>query len=457
VAAGRDDAEYIALKLDESPEGRNQLELIAEFRSRIALISDVLSRAKEAAHAATAPQSQLFTTAHSGTDAWKELVSYLEAPAQSDRAAAEVLGVAAPSADTPADARPAVIEDVLGACESLLEKIREGIRESFRPNVPRAPLPAPYVLDFTPPRALLHTGTSFEVVRGRGRQRSLEDRPRVALVAAGVPESAYQQGEIYRYRVDESVAKNASEMAREAIAAAIEHEAQAIIFPECFIPDAAREELETLAAEHDLMLVGGVEQRFSIEGRVVNEAAVVLGSAPPGSQRKQRPSVYEARAPVFDADHRLSVFEDTILGTMGVVVCSDYLELDLVWRLASHEPRLDTLVVCSRNPNPVVFERLAVADAARLFASVIVVNSRPVPRDAGDSPDGSGTLVALPRREQPLADPLEAVTLDATGWECPVGAELLIYEIPIADVRSRFKTRTASGYLPAPTFAQTKS
>lgn len=118
---------------------------------------------------------------------------------------------------------------------------------------------------------------------------------------------------------------------------------------------------------------------------------------------------------------------------MLVVVCSDYLEHDIVTR-AWLDQHVDTLVVCARNPNPSVFERLAAADAIREYCNVVVVNAFPGDDD-GAPPSGAGALVAVPRREEPLLE-LDEQPLEVE-WDHSPKPSLAIAELDMKAISSR--------------------
>jgi hypothetical protein len=350
-----------------------------------------------------------------------------------------------------------VLNVLIDLCEAVVEWAREAVLDRFSANTAEPPMPSPFVIDLSPHELQSGERTrNFQVTRADGRCDSVPDRGRLALLECGMPEDAYShtRKELYVYDRDQAEgARKAKEIICAAIDAAAARDAAFLAIPEVFVPREALPDLTVRAERANLGLIAGLEYPERLGG-AVNEALIAVpGLMEPLFQRKQGPSVYEIRDGAFDHDQRLWFIRRTALGNLAVILCSDFLELDLLWAVAQVDERVDVVVVCSRNRNPEVFERLAIADAARLHAYIAVVNAYP-PRRAGQPASGHGTLVAQPRLEQP------ALHLDRTelpiSWEGRIAPPCVAFaELEVAAIRERDTERAgAHGYLRPPRFAR---
>lgn len=471
VAGGRRgnaDGGYLSISRLQTSRGRHVLELLRRTQRRLSSIAFALGQAVSLEErrqwlAATSEraETQLF---FAGDDepaglAWTEVVDALSTSPAPDRPSAlEDLGLGKLPAGADATVQGEAVESIFAACEATMGRVRGDLSDSLRPNVAVARLPAPFVLDFTPKHPPLgEAGTSFGIEEARANVHPPPDEATVALLCAAVPEESFADGPLYQYvRTD---ARDDTATVTRAALCALENAADAgadvVVMPECFLPYDRRVEVEDVAEQLGVGLIAGVEHQGDRAGRAINEVAILTpGGSGPIAQRKQRPSIYELRSPAFAADGQLRVCSDTALGTLAIIVCSDYLELDVLWAIASHDPRPDTLVVCSRNPHPTVFEALASADAARLHANVIVVNS--CPNGAGPpatEASSEGTIVICPSRSVPRLEPTVRIPLDLK-WMIGGTPTLEVFRIPIAGLAARQKGRTRPGYLAAPAFVR---
>lgn len=340
-------------------------------------------------------------------------------------------------------------------------RIRLG--ERFTPNVsPAPPMPPPYVVDLSelgaPPRS---HGRAFEIERASGQVTQPEDTPRIALLRCGLAEDAYSHADPDRYVFGSAAYVNeVIDAARAAIDAAADHDCRLLAMPEVFVPQRAREELHRRATEKNLILICGCEYAPSQSSKPVNPVQIsVPGIFGPALQLKQGPSKFELRAGDFAADNILRLFRSTAVGTFAVIVCSDLLEFDVVRDLADVEERLDLIVVCARSPNVKVFEGLAIADAARVYAGIAVVNARPDKPEQTGSPrkpaTSDGTLIALPLRKELLPEH-ERVALDV-AWSGDEPPSLALYDFPLKSIRDRDRESQGSEYLPPPAYILRRS
>jgi hypothetical protein len=344
------------------------------------------------------------------------------------------------------EAWPALFRHLCAVCTGRLEAAQK-ILADFRANNSIPPMPEPYIVDLTP-KDFTGTAKEYEIELHRAPEPATPNHAKVALLKWAIPESVFNHTELCRVQrpgpVDEFGA-----VIRAAVEAAAERDAAFLIMPELCVPEEMVDELGDLAEQHGVGIVAGREHWADRDARIVNEALIHVPRLARGiHQRKQEPSVGEDLEERFAADRTIKVIRGTVLGTVLVMVCSDYLEHDIVTR-AWMEHHVDTLVVCSRNPNPDVFARLAMADAIREYCNVIVVNA--FPDGDGTEASGEGTLVAVPRREDPLLT-LEEEPLEVAWPHGPVPS-LAIAELDMKAIFSRKRNRSDRGYLRPSRFA----
>ena len=341
----------------------------------------------------------------------------------------------------------ALVGHLCAVCRKRLVGAQE-LLVDFRANSARPPMPEPYIVDLTP-KHYAGTAKTYEVEVTRVPGGVTPNHAKVALLKWGIPGDAFNLTEMCRFERPGHVGA-AGDVIRAAVAGAAENDAAFLIMPEVCVPEEMVDTLGRQAEEFGVGIIAGREHWAQHDGRTVNEALIhVPRLANPIRQRKQEPSAAEHREERFAADRVLRVIGGTALGRMLVVVCSDYLEHDVVTR-AWLDQHIDTLVVCARNPNPAVFERLAMADAIREYCNVIVVNSFPGD-DAGAPPSGAGTVVAVPRRDEPLLE-LDEQPLEVEWAQTPKPS-LAIAELDMKAVFSRSLNRSDRGYLRPSRFA----
>lgn len=344
---------------------------------------------------------------------------------------------------------------VLQVATKVVTAARARLAETFRPNVAVPTLPPPFVVDLSPrlPDSKVNADRFTVRYTQMGPNEQPPDRVRIAMLDVAVPESWHNHNTHYVYDPAQADTAAIENCIIDAIdAGAKQGIVRALLLPEYFIPARSLLKVRAHATERGLLLIGGVEARSDSSGRSINEVVVQVPGRFDLYQRKQRPSVFELDQSKFAGNHELHLVRNTVLGNLGVIVCSDFLEADLVSQLAVQgNYRLHTLVVCARNPQPQVFETLARADAIRLYAHVIVVNSTNKPRT--DVSDTGGCLVAAPRRNlYSLAE--EPIDLEPIS---PVvdPPRLLMYDLEGAEIYRRNKRRTdAPHWLPPSLFAQ---
>jgi predicted amidohydrolase len=313
------------------------------------------------------------------------------------------------------------------------------------------------VINFTPDEVESSEARvrQFKVNPFDGRQTT-QNVGRLALLKCGMPDAAYSKArkDHMAYNQEHAGLRNAKRIALAAIDAARDQKADFLAMPEIFLPRGAVDEVKDAAEGAGLGLIAGIEYPEK-HGGPVNEALVhVPGWYEPLRQRKQSPSREEVKSAVFETTMELAFVKRTTLGNLGVIVCSDLLELDVLWAMSSFNEKLDVVVVCSHNYHPEIFEPLAIADATRLHAFVAVVNTW-TPRDKDtELPSGEGTLVAQPNFREPLLE-LEEHPL-AVEWEDEiVRPSIAVAKLDIASIREReLEKPGAHGYISPPRFAR---
>lgn len=335
-----------------------------------------------------------------------------------------------------------------------VNRVRVKLAKQFEANVATPPLPAPYVIDLTvQEQPSAKRARDFTIVTHIAHADQGPDTARIALLDCPMPETAYShlRTELYVYDRERGSGADAAEFtALAAVDAAHEQGAQLLVMPEVFLPRGSIDDVVERARTYEMGVIAGAEYPHQPLGGAINEAIIALPElGEPLLQRKQAPSVYEARRAHFEHDDLLHVFRRTPFGTLAVVICSDCLEFDHVWSVANQPHALDLLIVCSRNPRPEVLNRLAVADAVRLHAYVAIANADP----RSPLPEGAtaGTIVAQPNATEPLLT-LDEFPLPAAPDDGPA-ARLMVAELDVAALRRRDLERTGNGpLLPPPRF-----
>jgi predicted amidohydrolase len=242
-----------------------------------------------------------------------------------------------------------------------------------------------------------------------------------------------------------------------AVKRAAENQATALLLPEYAIPRRFADTLSAIAKEQGIGLIGGLEattfsrESTDLQRYAVNQAVIQL----PGVnqpyyaeglvQNKRAASAYE---PELFGGSDFTLFEGSPLGNFGVVLCSDYREMDILTAFADAGELIDCFFVCAMNPHPRLFEQLAIADAHRLHAFVVVANNFHSPNDDIASSDGS--VMCCPMREptHQVQAPENAVELGipAIGGKSPA---IAFFEIPVGKLQHN-SARPPKGFLPAP-------
>lgn len=267
----------------------------------------------------------------------------------------------------------------------------------FQPNIAKPPMPDPFVIDLTPER--IAPGVALKklclVPIGFGTP---SDPPNdVTLAIAHFPVPATKYSDHHRF-TDDGVRNQLTEIALRLIRLAATHKSALIIFPEYAIPRSALEKLADEARNENIVLVAGLEGKW-IEHQLVNEAAVVLPHLKAIQyQRKQKPSVYEVKESAFLSDGEMKLFNSLQVGSFGVVICSDFLEMDVMSTICDPREHPDFILVPAYNPYTLLFERAAASDAVRFYTNVVVANTFCVNGECSSK----GSLAVSPSRDMKI-------------------------------------------------------
>ncbi len=325
----------------------------------------------------------------------------------------------------------------------FFDHAKQTVSDSFRPNVARPPMPAPFLIDLTEPPSDLAPAEVPIVNRIPIETHRDISRARIALVNLILPPDWLQTDS---HRIAQSATEPLLAMLEAACAEASDQQADFLVFPELCIPRDQLTRIENIASAAHLGVIAGLEGEFHPRtGRAINEAVIYFPDRREYFQRKQRPSVYERRAPAFHSDGRLTLFTGTAIGDFAVLICNDFLEEDLTSILRQEAPQL--LVVCAMNPHPDVYRPLARADAARLYCFVAIANTA----FTNDSPPTEdATLVASFYRTPGFVTPRIVQEITPTSWPTGCHAHLSVYDLDLSACSGRLQERPSSGYLPPP-------
>ena len=332
---------------------------------------------------------------------------------------------------------PAVSAFIAERAETAVADLVTALQTSFKPNVPVAPMPAPFVVDLSvAPLEAERKPASLRIEPRSGNTACPGDSSFIAVLACHVPDHWYRQGDSLHY--DEAHVPAVGAVAIAAVRGAADSGAQALVMPELFLPQQCIDAVAELAAELDILVIAGTEA-YVDDGRLANEALIIIPNMPPIRQRKQRPSVDEPRTAVFFPDGELKKTTRTRIGTFGVLICSDLSEADIVHMLCS-EPDLELLVVVAHTPYPELFERMARADSARYYVNVVMANA--------GSADMRGNSAFAPLRADGELE-MREVILSVPDWpEVPPALRVVEFE-RVAIMRRAYEKRE-KGYLPPP-------
>jgi predicted amidohydrolase len=348
------------------------------------------------------------------------------------------------------DQKVAMLELLSFEINRLYSSILNG---SFKLNIARTSLPKPFKIDLKPPEPIPSLGLSE--VRNRPMSCSLKivepEIARIALFDGGIGKGLYNEEKLTYKNVDTTL--KVGKFLKNAIALAAEAKAAVIAFPECFIPESSCDEFHKICIEKNIVIIGGVESSWTNEGKRRNRALICIPSdSEPKFQGKQRPSRYEIRMEDFKCDGIVNVYYNTPIGCFAVLICSDLLELDVLWALATSNRMPEIVFVCTMNPHPKMFELIASADAYRLYSYVAQTNNRDFVEDEEKNTPGSIVISPLTPKESCILKEIKTISLDSSPLQSQHPALLRLFELDLNKIRMRSHSKHAIGYCHVPHF-----
>lgn len=447
---------YYELSVAEPGDAARHLALLCSASRRIRAINLTLQRVCDYL-CSDAPNRGLYDP--SAESVWKQLHAHLVSSygdlelshhdSEIRFCSDEDLGIMVITEELP-DRASDVVTNLIDHLSHLERRVWGLLGRMFKRNESPPPLPPPFVVDLRD-HQLSDSREELEVAQPklhdwRGR---VENSARIALLECGVPKSWYNERD-FRY-VDEDKREHVRSVARAAILQAGESGVSAVVMPEYFLPRAYTDELCDLAESNGVALIAGQEAVIiPSEPERIRNAVVIKGNGETKfEQSKQRPSGEEAAH--LWGDTVLHFVRHSSFGSFATLVCSDFMEWDLLNSLASYDTLLDVLFVCAANPYPSLFDALARADAMRLYCSIVIVNNC-YDSDDGSSASSQGTGLWSPRKISHKPDARIDLACPGISANDP---KIAIYTVPLAEVRhSRLKP--ASGFFPSPKCRQVR-
>jgi len=288
-------------------------------------------------------------------------------------------------------------------------RLCDKILKTFRLNIPKQNMPVPFIIDLTPQISLSDDDSDIDKIKASTIQyhQKRSDPVQIAFLNITFPMELIDYRS-FNYK-EENIPEKISELIQKAIELAKSAGAAAIVLPEYFIPRGPYlRNIIDCARKKDLALIGGLVGRYDSSGNFHNEAVIMLSQAGQREmfQAKHRFSNEETPSLVSDKEH--FIFKDTTIGTFAVVICSDYLEADIINSIRKEERDLDLLIVCCTNPRPDIFLRIASGDAYRLYANIIIVNQHPNILPKHKDPYNGSACFAPITDDKPAAAPSDA-------------------------------------------------
>ncbi|MCP4129140.1 MAG: hypothetical protein GY753_19105 [Gammaproteobacteria bacterium] len=310
---------------------------------------------------------------------------------------------------------------------------------SFKPNIATSPMPKPFLIDLTPYEihgAETNLDFALEEIM-LGSSQDVNKTAHIALAHFAVPEELYTS----QFRFSEKInTEQHGETALRLIDLAKSKGAHAIVFPEYSLPRGKIDAIVEKANEQDIIVVGGLEGRW-IEKGLANEAIIALPCTEnPYFQMKQKPSGYEEEQYAFASDGSIKFFKNTALGDFAVVICSDYLEIDIQQTLLDSNHHPDFVLVPAYNPYPELFMHAAIADSARMYTNVVIANT--CSKEGACTSDGS--IAVAPTRN------MEVMSGDFHALPGSDHYGVSVAELSIDAIACRHRPKPAPGYFNPP-------
>jgi predicted amidohydrolase len=317
--------------------------------------------------------------------------------------------------------------------------------QDFRPNVARPPMPEPFVIELPSQVAPQDRSSVLPIAVKRVRCSNRQvagDVVRVAVARLAVPTSEMT---LRDYRIKDDSKKEITRSIHLAIEAAVDAKCQAIVFPEYSLPSSIVDEIRTLADNHGIVIIGGLEGSF-LNGKLCDEALVAIPKEIRlHRQRKQEPSLEEENAEGFFRDNEIKLFTGSSIGDFAVIICSDFMQLSVSQAWHSDAPLPDILFVVARNTFDAVYVDFAKADAFRLYTCVVIANVCDFKEGEASS---DGVCAIVPHKAE----------MFLAGKEYAASGKFLngvvAYDVPLRAIRARSRGKPENGYFAVPKSAQ---
>jgi predicted amidohydrolase len=316
--------------------------------------------------------------------------------------------------------------------------------ENFSPNIATLPMPPPFAIALPMPEPSFETGNIKPPKLKRVRcatDNMPTDTVRIAVANLAVQTDSLEGR---NNQLPELDGRKVKDDVRLALQAAESNKCDGIVFPEYSLPSSMQDELQSLASRHNIVIIAGLEGQW-VRGKVSDQAIIAFpGEQQPHYQRKQEPSLDEELRDSFYRDGEQKFFTNSPIGEFAVIVCSDFLQLSALHAWTSDGPIPELFFVVARNPYPELYKHLAIAEAVRFYAGVIIANVCATK----ESVSNDGSCVIVPQRDQQIIQ----------GRDVSVEGSFLktisIYEISLRSIRARTRGKPDTGYLAVPNSAK---
>lgn len=337
------------------------------------------------------------------------------------------------------------VRAILGRLDRVTAAIRMYLATFFQENASRRRMPPPFVVDLASCRSPADEEQSPRV---QILQRDFgSESPKVihlAFLKGSLPDGFIDKDG--RYAQPEDAVLHLGTLVERAIDSCEGPTPTALILPEMFLPSATLQQLTAAARRRRVVLIAGIEHPGADSNDPENSVVIQLPChQSPIKQLKSRNSVLEQRFKCRTPF--LRVLYGTEIGSFAVIVCSDYMQLDIMTALHQVRQPIDLLFVCSQNPHPDIFETFAYTDSVRLYCHVAIANTyRPV---ASTTPSLNALVCS------PLRDVAKRSRTPMSQKEITHGPEFRFhienYELSVDDIRAgRSLERQPTGYVACP-------